>query len=83
MCKEFGDLGIPSLRDLNVSLLASWLKRYIVLIKKSFEKSCQTFKYDTNKPNVFLAKTSEASNFFKGFMWAARPLKWVQVKGGE
>jgi len=40
MCKEFGDLGIPSLRDLNVSLLASWLKRYIVLIKKSFEKSC-------------------------------------------
>lgn len=28
MCKDFGGLGIPNLRDLNLSLLASWLKRY-------------------------------------------------------
>lgn len=29
MCKEFGGVGIPNLRDLNLCLLASWLKRYI------------------------------------------------------
>jgi hypothetical protein len=28
MLKEFGGLGIPSLRDMNTCLLASWLKRY-------------------------------------------------------
>jgi len=28
MCKEYGGLGIPNLRDLNLCLLASWLKRY-------------------------------------------------------
>lgn len=28
MCKEFGGLDIPNLRDLNICLLASWLKRY-------------------------------------------------------
>jgi hypothetical protein len=74
MCKEFGDLGIPSLRDLNISLLASWLKRYSP-DKEKLWKELLDFKYDTNKPNVFLAKTSEASNFFKGFMWAARAAK--------
>jgi hypothetical protein len=26
MCKEFERLGIPNLRDLNLCLLASWLK---------------------------------------------------------
>jgi hypothetical protein len=28
MCKEYGGLGIPDLRDLNINLLVSWLKRY-------------------------------------------------------
>ena len=28
MAKEFGGLGIPNLRDLNICPLASWLKRY-------------------------------------------------------
>jgi hypothetical protein len=28
MSKEQGGLGLPSLRDLNISLLASWLKQY-------------------------------------------------------
>ena len=30
MCKDFGGLGIPNLRDLNICLLSSWLKRYQV-----------------------------------------------------
>jgi hypothetical protein len=28
MRKEFGGLGVPNLRDLNICLLGSWLKRY-------------------------------------------------------
>jgi len=28
ICKDFGGLGIPSLRELNISLLGYWLKRY-------------------------------------------------------
>jgi hypothetical protein len=28
MLKDYGGLGIPNLRDLNISLLASWIKRY-------------------------------------------------------
>lgn len=29
MCKDFGGLGIPNLRELNLCVLASWVKRYI------------------------------------------------------
>jgi hypothetical protein len=28
MTKELGGLGVPNIRDLNVCLLGSWLKRY-------------------------------------------------------
>lgn len=28
MKKEYGGLGIPNLRDLNVTLLSSWIQRY-------------------------------------------------------
>jgi hypothetical protein len=28
MCKEYGGVGIPNLRDLNIFLLGSWLRRY-------------------------------------------------------
>jgi hypothetical protein len=28
MLKDFGGLGVPNLRDLNICLLASWVKRY-------------------------------------------------------
>ena len=30
MCRDFGGLGIPNLRDLNICLIGSWLKRYQV-----------------------------------------------------
>lgn len=70
MCKEHGGLGIPNLRDLNVSLLASWLKRYSA-DKEKLWKELIDFNYKTNKPNIFLTDTCGASNFFKGFMWAA------------
>lgn len=28
MCREYGGLDIPNLKDLNICLLASWLRRY-------------------------------------------------------
>lgn len=52
MC-QFGDMGIPNLRDLNVCLLASWLKRYIVDREKLL-KELVDYKYDTGKHNIFL-----------------------------
>jgi hypothetical protein len=70
--KEYGGLGLPNLRDLNISLLASWLKRY----KVDKDKELIDFKYDTTKPNIFLTSTTGASSFFKGFMWALRLLGW-------
>lgn len=74
MCKEFGGLGIPSLRDLNISLLASWLKRFN-LDKDKLWKELLDFKYGTNKSNIFLTKTGGGSSFFKGFKWAAQAAK--------
>jgi hypothetical protein len=74
MCKEFGGSGIPSLRDLNISLLGSWFKRYNS-DKDKLWKEWFDFKYDTQKPNIFQSRTAGASNFFKGFMWAAQAAK--------
>ena len=74
MCKEFGGLGIPNLRDLNICLLGSWLKRYNS-DKEKLWKELIDFKYNTQKPNIFQSRSSGASNFFKGFMWAAQAAK--------
>lgn len=71
MSKEQGGLGLPSLRDLNISLLASWLKRYNK-DKENLWKELIDYKYDTAEPNIFLSNTIGASSFFKGFMWAAQ-----------
>jgi hypothetical protein len=74
MRKEYGGLGLPNLRDLNISLLASWLKRYKADNDKLW-KELIDFKYETAKPNIFQPKTVGASSFFKGFMWAAQAAK--------
>lgn len=52
MKKEYGGLGFPNLRDLNISLLASWLKRYKTDNDK-LRKELIDFKYDTPNPNIF------------------------------
>ena len=64
MCKEFGGLGIPNLRDLNICLLSSWLKRYQVDDDKLW-KNLIDYKYCTKEPNIFHSNTQGASNFFK------------------
>jgi hypothetical protein len=74
MLKEFGGLGIPSLRDLNTCLLASWIKRYPSDRGKIW-RDLIDFKYKTDRPNIFVTKDARCSQFFKGFLWAARAAK--------
>ena len=38
MCRDFGGLGIPNLRDLNICLIGSWLKRYQVDDRKLWKE---------------------------------------------
>jgi hypothetical protein len=74
MLKEFGGLRIPSLRDLNTCLLASWLKRYQA-DRGRIWKDLIYFKYKTNNPNIFYSKDTNCSQFFKGFVWASKAAK--------
>jgi hypothetical protein len=55
MHKEYGGLGIPGLRELNLSLLASWLKRYNS-DKNKLWKELIDFKYNTKRPNIFVTR---------------------------
>ncbi|WVZ69867.1 hypothetical protein U9M48_018590 [Paspalum notatum var. saurae] len=71
MCRDFGGLGIPNLRDLNVCLLASWVKRYEADVGKLWREVIG-FKYKTSRPNLFASKERRASQFFKGMLWAAK-----------
>jgi hypothetical protein len=73
MCREYGGLGIPNLRDLNC-LLAFWIKRCQADNGKLW-KEVIDFKYRTDKPNIFYTNDNKASPFFRGFMWAAKAAK--------
>jgi hypothetical protein len=85
MPKAQGELGIPCLRDVNIYLLASWLKRYSDnndrLWKNIFDS-----KYNTRSPNISIVREASTSRVFKGFMWAARSVhfgyRWI-VGDGE
>ena len=74
MLKDYGGLGIPNMRDLNICLLASQIKRYNVDNHKLWKQFID-HKYDTEKPNLFYTPTRGASQFFKGVMWAASAAK--------
>lgn len=64
MKKEFGGLGIPDLRDLNVCLLSSWVKRYNDSGDKLWRQLVD-FKYRTCEPNIFTCKDLRCSHFGK------------------
>jgi hypothetical protein len=74
MMKDYGGLGIPHLRDLNICLLASWIKRYNIDKNKLWKQVIDS-KYNTNRPNIFYSRTNGASQFFRGIMWAASASK--------
>lgn len=62
MKKEFGGLGIPNLADMNLCLLASWVKRHEQGNGKIW-KQIVDFKYKNYAPNIFACPTLHASPF--------------------
>jgi hypothetical protein len=67
LLKEFGGLGVPNLRDLNICLLASWVKRYS-LDENKLWKQMIDHKYSIDRPNVFCSNTTGSSSFLKGII---------------
>jgi len=75
---------IPDMRNLNLSLLSSWIFRY-GLQNDSIWVRIIDHKYNTNNPNVLCSNDTTASPFWKGVMWvlqAARMgIKWLVGNG--
>uniref|UniRef100_A0ACD6AF76 Uncharacterized protein n=1 Tax=Avena sativa TaxID=4498 RepID=A0ACD6AF76_AVESA len=67
-------MGIPSLADMNLSLLASWIKRYQLDDNKLW-KQIIDHKYNVNSPNIFASSSMGVSPFWKGVLWAAQAAK--------
>lgn len=84
MKKEHGGLGVPNLRDVNLCLLGSWVKRYVQDDGKIW-KTIIDNKYIKNAPNIFASRPQVPSKFWQGVMWAAKALKfgyrWVVGDG--
>jgi hypothetical protein len=74
MPKAQGGLGIPCLRDVNICLLTSWLKRYINGDGK-LRKNLIDSKYNTKNPNIFATSALNSSKKLKGFLWALNAVK--------
>jgi hypothetical protein len=68
--KEFGGLGILDLAELNMYLLATWIKIYNLAEDKIW-KSIIDHKYGLEDKNILACSTPGASPFWKGVMWAA------------
>jgi hypothetical protein len=81
--KEFGELGIPDLRDLNLCLLGSWVNRFISDDGKLW-RSIVGRKY-CREDNIFYSESRHASPFWKGVMMAAKAVKlgyrWIPGNG--
>jgi hypothetical protein len=71
---EYGGLGIPNLAEMNLCLLASWVRRYQMDGHKLW-KQIIDHKYRTDAPNIFSCPEQGLSPFWKGVMWAARAAK--------
>jgi hypothetical protein len=70
----FGGLRVPSLRELNLCLLGSWLRRYSLDDGKIW-KQLIDYKYKIENPNILCCKDVGASNFWKGVLWSANVAK--------
>lgn len=65
MCRKYGGVGIPNLRDLNIFLLASWLKRDQANDGQLWKQVIDD-KYDTDRPNIFYCNMTGSSRFLRG-----------------
>jgi hypothetical protein len=59
--KQYGGLGIPDIKDLNLCLLGSWVKRYFMDEGKLWRKVVEK-KY-CKKGNIFCSEKKHASPF--------------------
>jgi hypothetical protein len=62
MKKKYGGLGILNIRELNLCLLGSWIRRYTLDEKKMWVQLVNS-KYNTHNPNIFTELGT--SNFWK------------------
>jgi hypothetical protein len=62
--KEYGGLGIPSLAEMNMCLLASRVKRYHLNDNKLW-KQIIDHKYNVNDPNIFSCSSVGTSPFLE------------------
>jgi hypothetical protein len=74
MKKKYGGLGVPDLKDLNLFLLGSWIKRYIRNEGRLWRTIIDR-KY-CSQGNVLHSNGSCASPFWKGVMLAAQAVKF-------
>lgn len=76
MKKEYGGLGVPNLKDLNLVLLESWVKMFIKSEHK-LRHSIVEQKYVRQAANIFcVSQSPHSSHFWKGVLWAAKALKF-------
>ena len=67
--KQHGGLGIPNIADMNLCLLASWIKRYFLDEAKIWKQVIDA-KYRTRSLNIFTCPSNGAS------FGLLKPLKW-------
>jgi hypothetical protein len=72
--KVFGGMGIPSLHDLNMCLIGSWIKRYIQGEDPSRKKVIDS-KYSTRSSNILSCHDVQPSTFWKCEMGASRAVE--------
>lgn len=72
--KELDGLGIPDLRNLNLSLLSFWIFRY-GLQNTAIWVKLSDFKYKTNNPNICCPLGNQLSPFWKGVTWSLKAAK--------
>jgi hypothetical protein len=82
--KDYGGLGVLNIKDLNLCLLESWIKRFIRDEGKLWRDIVDK-KY-CRAGNIFCSDQRLSSPFWKGVMLAAQAIKhgyrWV-VENGE
>jgi hypothetical protein len=74
MKKQYGGLGIPDIKDLNLCLLGSWVKRYFRDEGKLWRRVVEK-KY-CKKGNIFCSEKKHASLSGRRCSWRHRLLKW-------
>jgi hypothetical protein len=86
MKEEFCGLGIPNIRELNLCLLGSWLRRYSLNDNKIWRQLID-YKYNTTSPNIFTCRELGSSNFWQGVLWVVKVAKlgyrWKAGKGSR